>query len=98
MNLLVNALKYGRGGLIEVTGTVDNGHVEIAVRDHGIGISEADRVRIFEKFERAMPAAYGGLGLGLYITRQLIEAHGGSISVDSIPGEGSTFRVRLPLM
>lgn len=95
-NLLVNALKYGRGRPIDVTGTIADTTVEVAVRDRGIGISESDQQRIFDKFERAVPAAYGGLGLGLYITRQLVEAHGGTISLESTPGEGSTFRVLLP--
>ena len=96
-NLLVNAVKYGRGRPIEVSGTSDASHVQVDVRDHGIGIAAADAARIFEKFERAVPPAYGGLGLGLYITRQLVDAHGGAISFDSVPGEGTTFRVRLPL-
>ncbi len=96
-NLLVNALKYGRGQPIEVSGVFDDDHVEVAVCDHGIGIAANDAARIFEKFERAVPAAYGGLGLGLYITRELVEAHGGTISFDSQPGTGTTFRVRLPL-
>jgi two-component system, LuxR family, sensor kinase FixL len=96
-NLLVNALKYGRGRPINVFGAVDATHVEVSVRDQGIGIAAADADRIFEKFERAVPAAYGGLGLGLYITRQLVHAHGGTIALDSVPGTGTTFRVRLPL-
>lgn len=95
-NLLTNAIKFGRGGPIQVQGTSDDTHVEVIVRDHGIGIETRDADRIFEKFERAVPANYGGLGLGLYITRQLIEAHGGTIHLVSKPGEGSTFRVVLP--
>lgn len=96
-NLLVNAIKYGRGQPIDVTGVEGDASVDIEVRDRGIGIDAADAARIFEKFERAVPAAYGGLGLGLYITRELVEAHGGTISFDSQPGTGTTFRVRLPL-
>ncbi len=96
-NLLVNAVKYGRGRPIEVSGSVDETHAYVDVRDHGIGIAPADVGRVFEKFERAVPQSYGGLGLGLYITRQLVEAHGGTISLDSVLGEGSTFHVRLPL-
>lgn len=95
-NLLTNAIKFGRGGPILVQGSGDDTHVEVKVRDHGIGIETRDADRIFEKFERAVPANYGGLGLGLYITRQLIEAHGGTIRLDSTPGEGSTFSVVLP--
>jgi two-component system, LuxR family, sensor kinase FixL len=96
-NLLVNALKYGRGRPIDVFGSSDGSYAEVCVRDHGIGIAASDANRIFEKFERAVPAAYGGLGLGLYITRQLVQAHGGTISFDSVAGAGTTFRVRLPL-
>ncbi len=95
-NLLTNAIKYGRGGPINIEGVATPSHVEIHIRDHGIGIESRDAERIFEKFERAVPANYGGLGLGLYITRQLIEAHGGTIRLDSTPGEGSTFSVVLP--
>jgi signal transduction histidine kinase len=70
----------------------------LTVKDHGIGIAEKDQARIFERFERAVPIKnYGGLGLGLYISRQIVELHGGSISVTSQLGQGSTFRVELPL-
>jgi len=95
-NLITNAIKFGRGGPIHVRGSSNDTHVEVNVRDHGIGIETRDADRIFEKFERAVPANYGGLGLGLYITRQLIQAHGGTIHLDSTPGEGSTFTVVLP--
>lgn len=95
-NLLSNAIKFGRGGAIDVRGSAGAAHVEVSVRDRGIGIESRDADRIFEKFERAVPASYGGLGLGLYITRQLIHAHGGTIKLDSTPGEGSTFSVVLP--
>ncbi|NVB83398.1 MAG: PAS domain-containing sensor histidine kinase [Kofleriaceae bacterium] len=96
-NLLVNALKYGRGRPIQILGDRAEGFARIDVRDQGIGVSHLDADRIFEKFERAVPAAYGGFGLGLYITRQLVEAHGGSITLCSTPGQGSTFSVALPL-
>lgn len=96
-NLIVNALKYGRGRPIQILGDRADGFARIDVRDQGIGISHQDADRIFEKFERAVPPAYGGFGLGLYITRQLVEAHGGSITLCSTPGQGSTFSVALPL-
>jgi signal transduction histidine kinase len=96
-NLLTNALKYGRGKPVEVTLECDPHTAKLIVRDHGIGIAAPDLERIFEPFERAVPTrSYGGLGLGLYISRQLVEAHGGRVDVKSVPGEGTTFTVELP--
>ncbi|ATB44230.1 hypothetical protein CYFUS_009717 [Cystobacter fuscus] len=98
VNLLSNAVKYGRGQPVEVR--VEDGGpvgVRLVVRDHGIGIAPEDRARIFERFERAVQDhRYQGLGLGLWITREIIDAHGGSIQVSGAPGEGSTFTVTLP--
>ncbi len=99
VNLLTNAIKYGAGKPIEVRVEPADatGEVTLTVRDHGIGIAPADRARIFERFERAVSErAYGGLGLGLFIARELVAAHGGTISVSSEEGEGSTFVVALP--
>jgi signal transduction histidine kinase len=97
-NLLSNACKYGAGRPIRVSVDIDGRLARLSVRDHGIGIAPADRERIFERFERAASARhYGGLGLGLYITRQVVEAHGGTIRVVSHTGAGSTFSVELPL-
>ncbi|RKH13684.1 response regulator [Corallococcus sp. CA053C] len=97
-NLLANAAKYGQGRPIEVRVAAGDGTARVTVRDEGIGISPEDRARIFERFERAVPGRnYGGLGLGLWIARQVVEAHGGRISVDSAPGAGATFVVELPL-
>ena len=96
-NLLTNALKYGRGKPIEVAVECDERTATLIVRDQGIGIAAHDLERIFGPFERAAPTrGYGGLGLGLFITRQLVEAHGGRIDVKSAPGEGTTFTVALP--
>lgn len=98
-NLLSNALKYGDGKPVEVSLTAPDsrGDVIVLVRDHGIGIAEADQGRIFDRFERAVSGkSYSGLGLGLWITRKIVEAHGGSIDVESRAGEGSTFTLRLP--
>lgn len=96
-NLISNALKYGRNHPIEVSVELVAGKASIAVRDHGIGISPQDQARIFDRFQRAAPAQhYGGLGLGLYITRQIVDAHGGAIEVVSELGVGSTFTVQLP--
>ncbi|GMT96066.1 hypothetical protein KH5H1_01850 [Corallococcus caeni] len=97
-HLLTNAAKYGAGRPIAVRVAAEDGTARLTVRDEGIGISEEDRARIFERFERAVPGRnYGGLGLGLWIARQVVEAHGGRITVDSKPGLGSTFVVELPI-
>jgi PAS domain S-box-containing protein len=97
-NLLGNALKYGAGKPVEVAVERDGAHARIEVRDHGMGIAAADLGRIFERFERAVPASnFGGLGLGLYIARQIVEQHGGTISVESEVGRGAMFRVLLPI-
>jgi len=70
----------------------------LVVKDQGIGIDPADQLQIFERFERAVSSRnYGGLGLGLFIVKRIVEAHGGTISVESRPGEGAAFRVELPL-
>jgi two-component system OmpR family sensor kinase len=96
-NLTSNALKYGAGRPIAVSLTGDATTATLVVRDHGIGISEADRERIFEPFERAVTERLqGGFGLGLWITRQLVVASGGRIEVTSRAGEGSSFTVVLP--
>ncbi len=97
VNLLSNAIKYGRGHPILVTLNARNGKAVLVVKDQGIGIKPLDQDRLFQRFERASPSAkFGGLGLGLYITRQIVEAHGGTICVDSQEGVGSTFAVELP--
>ena len=96
-NLLSNAVKYGDGKPIEVTIRADNEFAEISVKDGGIGIAAQDLERIFAQFERAAARrTYGGLGMGLYIARQIVSAHGGSVRVESELGKGSTFSVSLP--
>jgi len=98
VNLLSNAVRYGGGQPIEVSLTASRNSAVIEVRDHGVGIAAAAQKRIFEPFERiANQDGSGGLGLGLYITRQLVEAHGGAITVQSQPGKGAMFSVTLPL-
>ena len=96
-NLLGNAIKYGSGGPIDVELRAHEGQARLVVRDVGIGIAE-DRVgSIFGRFERAVSSRnYGGLGLGLYIVRRIVEAHGGQALVVSRLGKGSTFTVELP--
>jgi len=96
-NLLSNAAKYGAGRPVEVTVTSDSKISRLTVADHGIGIAREHQARIFDRFERAVSVRhYGGLGLGLWIVRQIVEGHGGSIAVASTPGEGSVFTVELP--
>jgi PAS domain S-box-containing protein len=98
VNLLTNAMKYGAGSPIEVTVAEEAGEAVIVVRDHGIGVDERDRNRIFERFERAVSVShFGGFGLGLYTSREIVRAHGGTIRIESRRGVGSTFIVRLPL-
>ncbi|MGZ3457352.1 MAG: ATP-binding protein, partial [Archangium sp.] len=97
-NLLTNAVRYGAGHPVEVgVERMAGGGARLWVQDHGIGIAPQDVERIFGRFERAVSARhYGGLGLGLFISRQLVEAHGGRIRAESWPGEGSRFVVELP--
>jgi two-component system sensor histidine kinase SenX3 len=100
-NLLDNAVKYSEpGDSVEVDATAADGVLCISVRDHGIGIPSRDLERIFERFyrvDRARSRETGGTGLGLSIVRHVAQAHGGDVTVESIEGEGSIFRLRLPL-
>ncbi|MER7004484.1 response regulator [Dactylosporangium sp. NPDC000555] len=99
-NLLSNAIKFTPdGGLIAVTVTPEAEEVSITVADSGIGIAPEDQERVFEEFQQLGPAAQrkAGTGLGLALTRRLVEAHGGTIGLASAPGEGSRFTVRLPV-
>ena len=97
-NLLANALKFGRHKPIEISvRAVDGDWGELVVTDHGIGIARERLPFIFDRFERAVSARqYGGLGLGLYIARSIVTAHGGNIDVDSIAGQRTSFTVSLP--
>ncbi|MDC0676285.1 sensor histidine kinase [Sorangium atrum] len=96
-NLLANAIKFGAGKPVEIAIGEEAGAARLSVRDHGIGIDPARQAQIFERFERAVSDRhYGGLGLGLYISRRIAEAHGGSIRVESALGAGATFIVELP--
>ncbi len=98
INLLTNALKYGAGKPVHVEVVAEGDRVHLRVKDQGVGLREEDRARIFERFERAISASEAsGLGLGLYIAREIVQAHGGDISVESRLGAGSTFTVSLPL-
>jgi signal transduction histidine kinase len=96
-NLLRNALAFGRGLPIRVTVTGDESKARLAIADQGIGIAREQQMRIFGRFQRAVSAQhYGGLGLGLYVVKQVVDAHRGSVHVDSEPGSGATFTVELP--
>jgi signal transduction histidine kinase len=99
-NLLDNAIKYSpEGGSITVRLKRRGEEIEVKVRDSGMGIPEKDQKYIFERFYRAqnaMPGTFGGLGLGLYISRQIIMEHGGKMWVESSPGMGSSFYFTLP--
>lgn len=97
-NLLSNAIKYGAGRPVVVKVWRRGALALLSVRDQGIGMDAATSRQIFQRFKRGVSARhYGGLGLGLFIARQIVEALGGSIHVDSAPGRGSTFTVELPL-
>jgi signal transduction histidine kinase len=97
MNLISNSIKYAAGRPIEVTALRDGEQAVVLVRDHGPGIPEADISRIFERFERAGSHNYGGMGIGLYVARQIVEAHGGSIGASNAVDGGACMRLRLPL-
>jgi two-component system OmpR family sensor kinase len=97
-NLVSNAVKYGSGKPIHVALTRQDGEVCLQVQDHGLGISSRDQARVFERFERLVTdQPTSGFGLGLWVVGQLVAAMGGAITIDSQPGTGSTFTVRLPL-
>jgi signal transduction histidine kinase len=96
-NLVSNAIRYGDGKPVRVEVQSDPEWVEVRVIDHGIGIAPVDRERIFQRFERASGAPRsGGFGIGLWLSSKLVQAQGGSMTVQSEPGSGSTFVVRLP--
>ncbi|NOK18100.1 ATP-binding protein [Corallococcus carmarthensis] len=96
--LLSNALKYGPGKPVEIHVEQEGSCARLTVVDHGMGVRPEDRERIWQRFERAVSVRnFGGLGLGLWIARQVVEAHGGSVGVSETPGGGATFTVTLPL-
>ena len=99
-NLIGNAIKYSPGGeSIDVALRAKGRGVEVSVHDKGIGIPESDKAKLFGRFARAQNAralGISGTGFGLYLTKTIVEMHGGTMSVDSVEGEGSTFRTFLP--
>lgn len=95
VNLLSNARKYGDNKPITLVLRAHRGQVLLSVKDRGLGIPDAQRANVFQRFQRLVDEReYPGLGLGLWICKEIMQAHGGSISVVSRPGEGSTFLVR----
>ena len=97
-NLLTNALRYGANKPIDVTVYIEGNQAVVDVRDQGIGISQENQQRVFQQFERVSASQVAaGLGLGLFISEQIVAAHSGTISVQSELGEGALFRVCLPL-
>ena len=100
-NLINNAIKYSpEGGVIRVSGWVSQDEVQVAVSDEGIGIPTTEQERIFDRFARvdnSLTRQTPGAGLGLFLVKAVIEAHGGRVWVESRPGQGSTFNVALPI-
>ena len=95
-NLLSNAIKYGGGQPVTIRLRSDDGSAMLEVEDRGAGIDDVQRKRLFARFERGLASPAGGFGLGLWITRQIVEAMHGTIAVSGAPGQGSVFSVMLP--
>jgi signal transduction histidine kinase/CheY-like chemotaxis protein len=99
MNLLSNAIKYTEKGFVELAVETKGYAISVKVRDSGVGLTVEEREKLFQKFYRTRSGLYstdGGTGVGLVIVRGLVEAHGGTIAVESVPGEGTTFTVTFP--
>jgi len=100
LNLLSNAVKFTEKGFVKLSASRRNGEVQVSIQDTGIGIAENDLGTIFEPFRQVDGSAqrkYGGSGIGLTISKRLIELHGGRMWVESKPGIGSTFTFTLPV-
>jgi signal transduction histidine kinase len=98
VNLFTNAIKFGAGKPIEISVSWQAGEACLQVKDAGIGIAEDDQRKLFKRFERIAPLThFGGFGLGLYIAREIVNAHGGTIRVTSALGQGACFVVHLPV-
>jgi signal transduction histidine kinase len=96
-HLLSNAFKFGAGKPVRISVGAAGRSGVLVVRDEGIGIAAADQARIFGPFERAVSERnYAGFGIGLWAVRRIVEAHGGSVEVESAEGRGAAFTVRLP--
>ncbi|WP_419693994.1 ATP-binding protein [Mesorhizobium muleiense] len=100
LNLAGNAVKFTERGAIDILADAVDGHFEIIVRDTGPGIAPEDQVLIFDEFQQVDSSSTrqkGGTGLGLAISKRIVEMHGGTIGVESVPGSGSTFRMKIPI-
>jgi signal transduction histidine kinase len=100
LNLVGNAIKFTDAGWVRIAATAVGDLLELAVTDTGPGIAPTDQERIFDVFQQVDNSSTrekGGTGLGLAISRRIVQMHGGTISVESAPGQGSTFRIRIPL-
>jgi signal transduction histidine kinase len=100
LNLVGNAIKFTDEGEVEIRAAAERGRFVLTVRDTGPGIAEADQEQIFGEFQQidnSNTRKQGGTGLGLAISKRMVEMQGGTISVDSVLGQGSTFRVVLPV-
>ena len=100
LNLVGNAIKFTDEGEVAIKAAATNGTITVSVRDTGPGISETDQAKIFQEFQQAdksITREKGGTGLGLTISKRIVEMHGGRIWVESSPGEGSTFSFTLPV-
>ena len=104
INVLHNAIKYSdKGDIIDVVSTREDGSIVVSIRDYGVGISDVEKDRIFNAFyrvdeDRARSEGEGGAGLGLYLVKQIVEKHNGTIRVDSQVGEGTNVIVTLPVI
>ncbi|MEZ4814858.1 MAG: PAS domain-containing sensor histidine kinase [Bdellovibrionota bacterium] len=97
-NLIVNSIKYGQGTPVRVSIEAKGDCAELLISDSGIGIAPENQKKIFERFARAVSfKSISGMGLGLFITKEIVEAHKGTIEVESALGKGASFKVRIPL-
>lgn len=99
-NIVSNAIKYSpQNGTVSVSATLDRGNAAVSVEDRGLGIAEADRARLFERYYRGgNVAGIVGSGIGLYLVKTVLDLHGADIAVESVPGQGSRFTVRIPAL
>jgi signal transduction histidine kinase len=100
LNLVGNAIKFTDRGSVEIAARAEGGRFQVAVRDTGPGVAEADQARIFEEFQQVDATSTrkkGGTGLGLAIAKRIVEMHGGALTVESALGAGSTFRMTVPI-